>query len=90
MPKSPFLESVRQEIRTMRYSIKTEKSYLWWIKGFILFNDKKHPNDMGNHEIERFLNHLAVNRQVSSATQNQALCAIIFMYKMSFSVKLKI
>ncbi|MCF2949658.1 integron integrase [Paraglaciecola aquimarina] len=81
MTKSPFLESVRQEIRTMRYSIKTEKSYLWWIKGFILFNDKKHPNDMGNHEIERFLNHLAINRQVSSATQNQALCAIIFMYK---------
>jgi len=81
MAKSPFLESVRQELRTRRYSIKTEKVYLTWIKSFILFNDKKHPETMGNSEIERFLNHLAVNRQVSSATQNQALCALIFLYR---------
>lgn len=81
MTKSPFLETVRAELRTRRYSLRTEKVYLTWIKGFILFNDKKHPNDMGNFEIERFLNHLAVNRQVSAATQNQALCAIIFLYR---------
>ena len=81
MTKSPFMESVRQELRTKRYSLKTEKVYLGWIKSFILFNDKKHPSDMGNHEIERFLNHLAVNRRVSSATQNQALCALIFLYR---------
>ncbi len=81
MNNSPFLESVRTELRTRRYSIKTEKVYLYWIKGFIIFNDKKHPKDMGNQEIERFLNHLAVNRQVSGATQNQALCAIIFLYR---------
>ena len=81
MTKSPFLESVRQELRTNRYSLRTEKVYLRWIKSFILFNDKKHPNIMSNKEIERFLNHLAVNRQVSSATQNQALCALIFLYR---------
>jgi integron integrase len=81
MSSSPFLASVRTELRTRRYSIKTEKVYLYWIKHFILFNDKKHPQDMGNHEIERFLNHLAVNREVSAATQNQALCAIIFLYR---------
>lgn len=81
MSTSPFLESIRTELRTRRYSIKTEKVYLYWIKRFILFNDKKHPQDMGNIEIERFLNHLAVNRQVSAATQNQALCAIIYVYK---------
>lgn len=81
MSTSPFLESIRTELRTRRYSIKTEKVYLYWIKQFILFNDKKHPQDMGNAEIERFLNHLAVNRQVSAATQNQALCAIIYLYK---------
>lgn len=81
MKQSPFLESVRTELRTRRYSIKTEKVYLYWIKGFILFNDKKHPQVMGNPEIERYLNHLAVNRQVSGATQNQALCAIIFLYR---------
>lgn len=81
MSTSPFLESVRQEIRTKRYSIKTEKAYMGWIKQFILFNDKKHPEDMSNNEIERFLNNLAVNKQVSSATQNQALCALIFLYR---------
>src|SRR5690554_7358918 len=81
MSKSPFLQSVRTEIRTKQYSYRTEKSYLYWIRQFILFNDKKHPKVMGNHEIERFLNHLAVNRGVSPGTQNQALCAIIFVYK---------
>ena len=81
MPTSPFMESVRHELRTRRYSLKTEKVYLGWIKSFILFNDKKHPQEMGNVEIERFLNHLAVNREVSAATQNQALCAIVFLYR---------
>jgi hypothetical protein len=55
MATSPFMESVRQVLRTKRYSLKTEKVYLGWIKSFILFNDKKHPSDMGNHEIERFV-----------------------------------
>lgn len=81
MPKSPFLETVRAELRTRHYSLKTEKSYLYWTRQFILFNEKKHPDTLGNREIERFLNHLAVNRRVSPATQNQALCAIIFVYR---------
>ncbi|WP_448547978.1 integron integrase [Thalassotalea fusca] len=81
MSQSPFLSLVRAELRTRRYSLRTEKVYLDWIKRFILFNDKKHPDDMGNHEIERFLNNLAVNRRVSAATQNQALCALIFLYR---------
>ena len=81
MSKSPFLQSVRTEIRTRQYSYRTEKSYLYWVRQFILFNDKKHPEVMGNKEIERFLSHLAVNRGVSQGTQNQALCAIIFVYK---------
>ncbi len=81
MSQSPFLESVRTELRTRRYSLRTEKVYLFWIKRFIIFNDKKHPNEMGNVEVERFLSHLAMNRQVSAATQNQALCALVFMYR---------
>ncbi|WP_111980041.1 integron integrase [Algibacillus agarilyticus] len=81
MATSPYLESIRTELRTRRYSIQTEKVYLYWIKTFIIFNDKRHPDNMGNVDIERFLNHLAVNRQVSAATQNQALCAIIFLYR---------
>ncbi|PKF56407.1 integron integrase [Alteromonadales bacterium alter-6D02] len=78
---SPFLESVRDVLRTKHYSLRTEKSYLYWIKYYILFNDKRHPSDMGATEVNRFLTHLAVNRGVSPATQNQALCSIVFMYK---------
>jgi integron integrase len=78
---SAFIESIRSEIRTRHYSLKTEKTYLYWCRYFIRFNNLKHPNVMGNAEIERFLNHLALNRGVSAATQNLALCAIVFMYK---------
>lgn len=81
MANSPFMELIRTELRTRHYSIRTEKTYLYWIKQFILFNDKKHPDIMGNVEIERFLNHLAVNNQVSASTQNIVLCAIIFLYR---------
>ncbi|WP_114766969.1 integron integrase [Vibrio rhodolitus] len=75
------MEKVRTELRTKQYSIRTEKCYMHWIRYFIRFNDLKHPESMGNVEIERFLNHLAVDRKVSAATQNLALCAIIFMYR---------
>lgn len=78
---SPFIEQVRMQLRTRHYSLQTEKSYLFWIRRFIRFHDKRHPRSLGNKDIERFLNHLAVNRGVSSATQNQALCALIFMYR---------
>lgn len=82
--QSPFLTSLRNVLRTKRYSLQTEKSYLYWVKFFILFNEKRHPKEMGTIEINRFLTYLAVNRQVSAATQNQALCAIVFMYKHMF------
>lgn len=78
---SLFIESVRAELRTRHYSLQTEKSYLHWIKSFIRFCDRRHPEHLYNPEIERYLTHLANNRQVSAATQNQALCAIIFMYR---------
>ncbi|MBV7316216.1 integron integrase [Shewanella sp. NIFS-20-20] len=81
MATSPFIESIRAELRVRRYSLQTEKVYLYWTRQFIYFHNKKHPIDMGNQEIEQFLSSLANIRQVSSATQNQALCALIFMYK---------
>ena len=56
---SAFIESIRLEIRTLQYSLKTEKTYLYWCRYFIRFNHLKHPNMMGNAEIERFLSHLA-------------------------------
>ena len=78
---SPFIQTVRTELRTRHYALKTEKTYLYWVRHFIRFHDKRHPEMMGNAEIERFLNYLANTRQVSAATQNQALCALIFMYR---------
>ncbi|MBU2918239.1 integron integrase [Psychrosphaera sp. F3M07] len=81
MSRSPFIESIRLVLRTKHYSLKTEKAYLHWIKRFILFNDKRHPKDLGNYEVEQFLTHLAIQIKVSPTTQNQALCAIIFMYR---------
>lgn len=79
--KSPFLEKVRNVFRVKHYSIRTEKSYLYWIKYFILFHKKQHPAALGEKEIESFLTFLAVKKQVSPATQAQALNALLFLYK---------
>ena len=78
---SPFLERVRAEIRVRHYSIRTEKSYLGWIRRYILFHGKRHPEEMGEAEIAAFLSHLAVNRNVAASTQNQALNALVFLYR---------
>ena len=88
MATSPFLESIRYVLRTKHYSIQTEKAYLTWIKRFILFNQKRHPAEMGEEEVSNFLSYLAVDRRVTSATQNLALCAIVFMYKHIFEREL--
>ena len=76
-----LLDRVRDRIRRKGYSIRTEKSYAHWIKRFILFNDKRHPQDMGAAEVEAFLTSLAVDRDVAAATQNLALSAILFLYR---------
>lgn len=88
MGQSPFLEEIRNIMRTKHYSIQTEKTYLLWIKRFILFSKKRHPRDLGEQEVTNFLTHLAVKRQVTSSTQNLALCAIVFMYKHVFEREL--
>ena len=79
--KPKLLDQVRQAIRTRHYSIRTEEAYVQWIKRFILFHNKRHPEKMGELEINQFLTHLAVKEKVSASTQNQALCSIIFLYK---------
>jgi len=78
---SPFLESVRDAIRVRHYSIRTEQAYLGWIKRFILFHGKRHPSEMGAREVTAFLTSLAVDRQVAPSTQNQALNALVFLYR---------
>jgi integron integrase len=72
---------VRDVIRTRHYSIRTEQSYVHWVKRFILFHGKRHPTELSETEVAAFLTHLAVNRQVSPSTQNQALNALVFLYR---------
>ncbi len=82
MPKkSKLLEQVRRIIQTKHYRYSTEKSYVDWIYRYILFHDKKHPKEMGEKEVSEFLSFLAVERKVSASTQNQALNALVFLYK---------
>jgi integron integrase len=76
-----LMEQVRAVLRALHYSLRTEKAYCSWILQFILFHQKRHPADMGEPEINGFLEHLAVEKNVSSSTQNQALCSIVFLYK---------
>ncbi|GIV83778.1 MAG: integron integrase [Candidatus Roseilinea sp.] len=76
-----LLDQVRDAIRLKHYSYRTEESYVLWIKRFILFHDKRHPNDMGRPEIEAFLTHLATRERVAASTQNQALAALLFLYR---------
>ncbi len=78
---SPFLSTIRDAIRVRHYSIRTEQAYLDWIKRFIWFHDKRHPNTMGGEEVTQFLTFLAVKKNVAPSTQNQALNALNFMYK---------
>lgn len=86
--KPRLLDQVRNRCRVKHYSIRTEERYVDWIRRFILFHDKRHPSDMGAPEIEAFLTHLAVNRNVSPSTQNQALAAILFLYKEVLEIEL--
>ena len=81
-PQQPkLLDLLRQRIRVLHYSIRTEQAYVDWARRFILFHGKRHPREMGAAEVTAFLTHLAVERNVSASTQNQAKAAILFLYK---------
>jgi integron integrase len=77
---SPFLNRVREAIRVRHYSIRTEEAYVQWIKRFIVFHGKRHPEAMAQIEVATFLSHLAVELDVAASTQNQALNALVFLY----------
>ena len=79
-----LLDQVTDALRRKHYSIRTENSYVNWIRRFILFHNKRHPNEMGTPEIEAFLTHLAVNEHVAASTQNQAFSALLFLYREVF------
>ncbi|MFA7270069.1 MAG: integron integrase [Sterolibacterium sp.] len=81
-PSSPrLLDQVRDRLRLKHYSLRTETAYTGWIKRFIVFHGKRHPAKLGKVEVEAFLTSLAVDRNVSAATQNQALSALLFLYR---------
>jgi integrase len=80
MTQPKLIDQVRAAIRVKHYSPRTEEAYWNWIKRFILFYNKRHPNDLSEAEISAFLSDLAVNKKVSASTQNQALSAILFLY----------
>ena len=84
-----LLDQVRTAIRVRHYSLRTETAYLQWIKRYILFHGKRHPADMGEAEITKFLSWLATTRKVSASTQNQALSAILFLYKHVLNIELE-
>lgn len=79
--KPKLLDQVRQVIRTRHYSDKTERAYVHWIKRYIFFHNKRHPMEMAELEIGQFLSSLATDGLVSASTQNQALNAILFLYR---------
>jgi integron integrase len=76
-----LLDQVRDALRVRHYSIRTEQAYIDWIIRFILFHNKRHPSQMGVAEIEAFLSHLALKRNVAASTQNQARSALLFLYR---------
>lgn len=82
LPRPPrLLDQVKQAMRVKHYALRTEECYTQWIRRYILFHGKRHPRDMGATELELFLTDLAVKGQVSVSTQNQALNAIVFLYR---------
>lgn len=89
MQQSPkLLDQIRLKIRYKHYSIRTEEAYVDWNRRFILFHHKRHPKDMGAAEVEQFLSYLAVEGKVAASTQNQALSAILFLYREVLQIEL--
>jgi len=79
--KPKLLDQLKEIIRIRHYSIRTEEAYVEWVKRFILFHNKRHPLTMGAQEVKEYLSWLAIRQKVAASTQNQALNAIVFLYK---------
>lgn len=86
--KPRLFDEVRRHLRLKHYSLRTESAYLGWIRRFILANDRRHPREMGGAEVETFLSELAVQWQVAPGTQNQALSALLFLYRTVLGIEL--
>ncbi len=80
MENKKLIDQIRERLRVKHYSIRTEKTYIDWVKSYIRFFNYRHPSEMGASEVQRFLNYLATEKNVAAATQNQALNALHFLY----------
>ncbi len=83
-----LLDQVRDAIRVKHYARNTEQACVYWIKKFILFHNKRHPKEMGSGDVQAFLTHLALEEHISASTQNQALSALLFLYRNVLSQEL--
>ena len=87
-PKARLFDQVREVMRLKHYALRTEQTYLEWIKRFIFFHQKRHPREMGALEVKAFLTDLAVRGRVAASTQNQALNALVFLYRQVLDLSL--
>lgn len=78
---SPFIQSLRDHLRARNYSKRTEKTYIYWILGYIRFHNRQHPNNLNKHHIVQYLEHLALTQKVTPSTQKTALNAVMYLYK---------
>jgi hypothetical protein len=83
-----LLDQLRERIRYRRYSLSTERSYVYWVRWFVRFHGLRHPRELGGTEFEAFLSHLANQRAASASTHKQALAALLFLYKQVLGVEL--
>ena len=83
-----LMQALRHRVRFRHYSLRTERAYVHWVRRFIVFNGRRHPREMGAPEVTAFLGSLATEGRVSAATQNQALAAVLFLYKEVLEIEL--
>lgn len=86
--KPGLLAVAREKMRTRHLALRTEQAYLQWIRRYVVFHKRRHPRELGAPEVEQFLTHLATHRKVSAATQNQALQAVLFLYRHVLEINL--
>lgn len=84
-----LLDRMRAEIRLRHYSLRTEQAYIDWVRRYIYFHDKRHPQELGAEAVRDFLSHLASERNVSASTQNQAKSALLFLYREILKIELQ-
>lgn len=83
-----LLDQLRERIRYLHYSLRTEQTYVYWVRAFVRWHQLKHPAQMGKAEVEAYLSWLAAKRQVSASTHRQALAALLFLYKELLDIEL--